>query len=121
MRIGTFQLRLLGPCLLAAAAVIGPAGCRMAEPVSSAKATPPASAPSAAAQKAPDLPEDSAPAALVSGFDLAGPVTCLPLGAASTCLTRTDAVATACAAAHGDVLKCEDCSVLCSKAVGRGR
>ncbi len=53
----------------------------------------------------------------LKGFDLTGASTCLPLETGRHCLVRKDLVADACAKAQGEVLKCEDCRLVCSKAV----
>ena len=63
----------------------------------------------------PDLTEDRTPSPVLAGFDQNGAVTCLAMAEGGHCLTRKDAFADACAAAKGQALHCEDCSVLCSK------
>lgn len=54
-----------------------------------------------------------------SGYGLAGAETCLPLEADRRCLVRPDPVLDACAAANGVALRCDDCRVLCSVALGK--
>lgn len=59
-----------------------------------------------------------APVVEISGFDLAGAKSCLPLESARRCIERDDAIKGACAAKQGDLLRCEDCTPLCSLAIG---
>ena len=65
----------------------------------------------------PELVEDTKSPAVLTGFDLSGATTCLPLPDGRQCLTRRDPVADACTGAKGKPLRCEDCSVLCSRAL----
>lgn len=51
----------------------------------------------------------------LTGYDEGGALTCLPLAAASECLARTDPLEAACKAAGGEVVRCEDCSLLCTR------
>jgi hypothetical protein len=59
--------------------------------------------------------------ALVEGYGLAGGESCLPLAEGRSCLNAAseadESVSAACSKAGGRLLRCEDCSVLCSKPV----
>jgi hypothetical protein len=92
-------------------------GCRTSDPEAAQKAAKPAvSEPVAPAPPPiPPVPVPTAPPPTVAGFDFSGPVTCLPLATGRTCLSRKDPVADACAKAKGEVLRCDDCSTVCSR------
>lgn len=62
----------------------------------------------------PAQAEDASADAL-AGYDRQGASSCLPLPVGRTCLVRSDRLATACGAAGGETLVCEDCKILCSQ------
>ena len=82
-----------------------------AEPVAPAPVAAPAPAPRPAV---PDLPEDVGPAKARAGYDLGGPLTCLPLAVGRRCVGRQAALEDACAKAGGESFRCVDCATACS-------
>lgn len=112
------------------------AGCRTGgtpgevEPIPTTTPTPSdAKAPPGAATKVevPGAAQGEAPPSVkmptvplpeaVSGFDLRGSSSCLPLPNDRHCIARHDPLVAACQAAKGELKHCEDCSYLCSRSV----
>jgi hypothetical protein len=62
---------------------------------------------------------DSQPVTLISGFNLRGADQCVALKLAPdvACIPRTEPLQAACAKNKGEILRCDDCRLLCSKPV----
>ena len=69
--------------------------------------------------EAPSVPRDSQPVTLISGFNLRGADECVALKLAPevACVPRTQALQAACAKNKGEILRCDDCRLMCSKPV----
>ena len=69
--------------------------------------------------EAPSLPRDSQPVTLISGFNLRGADECVALKLAPevACIPRTEPLQAACAKNKGEILRCDDCRLMCSKPV----
>jgi len=98
-----------------------PSGTEVQSAVDKPSAQPAAQVPAvqSVVPEAPSIPMDSQPVTLISGFNLRGADQCVALKLAPdvACIPRTEPLQAACAKNKGEILRCDDCRLLCSKPV----